>query len=179
MSSEETTYFFSYTRDDADFVLKLAQELRDIGINLWLDQLDITGGERWDRAVEEALAACQGMIVVLSPASVDSHNVMDEVSYALEENKLVVPVLHKARGIPFRLRRVQRFTADYAQGLADLLRALSIEQAEPTPASTEVEASVIADVAEPEAQIAQKITDDKFAPSVGARIGIKLKKGSK
>jgi len=84
------------------------------------------------------------MIVVLSPESVASNNVMDEVSYALEENKLVIPVLRKDCSIPFRLRRVQRidFTADYDTGFADLLRALGIEQ----PATTQ--APIVEDDAE-------------------------------
>ena len=141
MPSGKTKYFVSYTRADADFVLKLAKELRAAGANLWLDQLDILGGQRWDRAVEEALATCQSMIVVLSPESVVSNNVMDEVSYALEENKIVVPVLYKDCSIPFRLRRVQRieFTTDYDAGFADLLRALGIEQPAPTLESAEAE----------------------------------------
>ena len=142
MPVDETRYFISYTREDADFVLKLAKELRAAGANLWLDQLYIMGGQRWDRAVEEALATCHSMIVVLSPESVASHNVMDEVSYALEENKLVVPVLYKACSIPFRLRRVQRidFTTNYDTGFADLLRALGIEQLPTTTEPPEPEA---------------------------------------
>lgn len=32
-----------------------AQDLRSAGISLWFDQLDLHGGDRWDRAVEEAL----------------------------------------------------------------------------------------------------------------------------
>jgi hypothetical protein len=56
--------------------------------------------------------------------------VMDEVSYALDEGKLVVPVLIRSCNIPLRLRRVQYidFTADYDTGFAQLLRALGIEQ---------------------------------------------------
>ena len=42
--------FFSYAREDSEFVLKLAKELRAVGVNLWLDQLDILGGQRWDPA---------------------------------------------------------------------------------------------------------------------------------
>jgi hypothetical protein len=70
------------------------------------------------------------MIVVLSPASVASHNVMDEVSYALDEGKLVVPILLRSCAIPFRLRRVQYidFTASYNTGFSQLLRALGEEQ---------------------------------------------------
>jgi hypothetical protein len=100
-------YFFSYAHKDSEFVLKLAKELRAIGVKVWLDQLDIFGGQRWDRAIEGALRTCQGMIAVLSPESLASNNVMDEVSYALEEGKLVVPILLRVCVIPFRLRRVQ------------------------------------------------------------------------
>lgn len=128
---EELTYFFSYARRDGDFVLKLAKELRAVGANLWLDQLDILGGQRWDKAVEEALRRCQGMIIVLSPESLASDHVMDEVSFALEKGRLVVPVLLRASEIPFRLRRVQHidFTGEFERGFQQLLRALRIEPA--------------------------------------------------
>ena len=42
--------FFSYSRADGEFVLKLASDLRAAGIDLWLDQEDIPPGERWDRS---------------------------------------------------------------------------------------------------------------------------------
>src|SRR5215813_6218974 len=127
---EELTYFFSYAREDSEVVLKLATGLRAFGAKLWLDQLDIFAGQRWDRAVEEALVTCQGMIVVLSPASVASQNVLDEVSYALEEGKPVVPILLRSCAIPFRLRRVQYvdLTASYETGFSQLLRALRLDQ---------------------------------------------------
>ena len=48
----------------------------------------------------------QGQSVVLSPRSVTSQNVMDEVSYALEEGKRVVPIVCEDCKVPFRLRRV-------------------------------------------------------------------------
>src|SRR5262245_11632924 len=99
-SMVELQYFFSYARKDAAFVLRLAKELREVGINLWLDQLDILGGQRWDRAVEAALQTCQDMIVVLSPEALASNNVMDEVSYALEEGKTVIPILLHSCTIP-------------------------------------------------------------------------------
>jgi hypothetical protein len=83
--------FFSYSREDSHFALRLAGDLKEAGARVWLDQLDIAPGQRWDRAVEDALANCGSMLVILSPASVDSTNVMDEVSFALEEKKTVIP----------------------------------------------------------------------------------------
>ena len=121
-------FFISYAREDAEFVLRLARDLRAAGVPVWLDQLDIAGGQRWDLAVEQALRSARVMIVVLSPDAFASHNVMDEVSYALEEHKLVVPVTIRECDVPFRLRRVQRidFSADYDMGLQGLYAALGV-----------------------------------------------------
>lgn len=130
MPKSEIKYFFSYAHRDMEFALKLAKELRAVGVNLWLDQLDILGGQRWDRAIEGALERCDGMLAILSPESLASDNVMDEISYALEKGKLIIPILLRPCGIPFRLRRVQHvdFIADYGMGFSQLLRALRIEQ---------------------------------------------------
>ena len=104
----------------------LAKDLRAAGKNLWLDQLDIQPGDAWDRSVEEALKTSPELLAVLSPASVASANVMDEVSFALEERKRVVPILYRKCDIPFRLKRLQYidFTADYQLGFEALLRVL-------------------------------------------------------
>lgn len=130
MTTEVTRFFFSYAREDSDFVLKLARELRMSGANLWLDRLDIRGGQRWDEAVQAAVESCQGMVAILSPSAVASQNVMDEISYALEEKKQVIPVLYQKCAIPFRLRRVQYvdFSPGYEEAFAELLRALGLEQ---------------------------------------------------
>src|SRR6516225_1702334 len=113
--------FFSYSRDDSEFVLRVAGDLKTAGANVWLDQMDIVPGQRWDEAIERALADCPRMLVVLSPAAVHSTNVMDEVSFALQEGKTVVPIFFRDCAIPFRLRRVQyidlRF--DYSHGLTE------------------------------------------------------------
>ena len=124
--------FFSYCRDDAVFALQLTGDLKAAGARVWLDQLDILAGDRWDRAVEHALNACTTVLVLLSPKSVASTNVMDEVSFALEEKKVVIPILYQDCTIPFRLRRVHYvdFRGDYDQALQLLLRTL--RQGEPS-----------------------------------------------
>lgn len=121
----ETT-FFSYSRTDSAFVLRLAKDLRDAGAELWLDQLDIKAGSHWDSSIEAALKTAPRLIVILSPASVSSDNVMDEVSFALETGKTVIPVLLSQCTTPFRLRRLQHidFTGDYQMGLNQLLEAV-------------------------------------------------------
>lgn len=154
MSSEKT--FFSYSRDDSEFVLKLAKDLRAAGANIWLDQLDIPAGKRWDSEIEQALENAKGQLVILTPSSVDSHNVMDEVSYALEKGKHVIPILFKECQIPFRLKRLQYidFTGNYDTGFNQLLKALDLET------SKKEKAPEVSSIAE------QKITPDKQNPIV-------------
>ena len=106
VANDASAAFISYSRQDSEFALRLAEDLKAAGANVWLDQLDIAPGERWDRAVEKALQRCQRMLVILSPASVESDDVMDEVSFALEGAKTIIPILFKDCPIPFRLRRV-------------------------------------------------------------------------
>lgn len=128
MASGKT--FFSYSRADSEFVLKLAKDLRGAGADIWLDQLDISAGKRWDAEIEQALESAQVQLVILSPTSVGSNNVMDEVSYALEKGKHVVPILFIDCQIPFRLKRLQyiNFTNSYDIGFKELTKALNLEK---------------------------------------------------
>lgn len=137
MPDPTPTTFFSYSRTDSEFVLRLATDLRNAGAKVWLDQLDIGAGQLWDSAIEAALRASPRQVIVLSPEAVNSQNVMDEVSYALEEHKQVIPVFYRDCQMPFRLRRVQYidFRTDYDHGLRDLLRALGVAGPATVPVS--------------------------------------------
>ena len=120
--------FFSYSRFDSPFALKLAKDLREAGANVWIDQLDIQAGNHWDSAVEKALDNSATVLVILSPTSIVSPNVMDEVSFALDTGKRIIPVLFVDCVVPFRLRRLQRvdFTYDYGVGLNQLMQSLKL-----------------------------------------------------
>jgi len=124
------TIFFSYSRDNTEFVMDLAKELRQAGADVWLDQMDIKPGSRWDKSIENALVKSQTLLVILSKSSVESNNVMDEVSFALEEGKTIVPVLFEECDIPFRLRSLQfaDFTKDHTKGIKTLVDALDLHK---------------------------------------------------
>jgi TonB family protein len=158
--------FFSYCRADSDFALRLAGDLKAAGADVWLDQLDIIPGQRWDRAVEDTLTNCPRMVVILSPASVTSTNVMDEVSFALEEEKTVIPVIYRDCAIPFRLRRVQHvdFSKDYARGCQELLKTLAIGQSAGQGKSAQADADrAAAQPAQAEQQFAEKAEQERLA----------------
>jgi len=126
MSDNRT--FVSYSRADSEFALKLASDLRANGASIWLDQLDIAPGARWDSAIEDALRRSARVIVLLSPKAVASQNVLDEVSFALDEGKTIVPVLVETCAVPMRLRRLQHvdFTPGYEAALGRLLVTLGV-----------------------------------------------------
>lgn len=64
---------------------------------------------------------------MVSQSSIQSNNVMDEIAYALEERKLIIPLLVEDCRIPFRLRRLQYidFRSQYQDGIQNLLRSLT------------------------------------------------------
>lgn len=131
--SEGGRIFFSYSRTDSEFCLDLARDLEQAGHDAWVDQRDIEAGTPWDAAVEQALQEASTVIVVLSPDSVASPNVLAEASYAIDEEDLVIPILHRPCEVPLRLRRLQHidFTSDYASGLERLLAILEASAEKP------------------------------------------------
>lgn len=104
--SDATSYFLSYSRADQDFALRLAQDLRADGVAIFVDQWDIRPSEHWDRAIERAVGCCRGLVVIISPRSIASDNVMDEVSFAIDNRKSVLPVMIEKCTLPLRITRM-------------------------------------------------------------------------
>ena len=131
--AEGSRTFISYARKDSAFALKIAKDLRAAGAAIWIDQLDIPSGKPWDAAVQEAIERCPCLLVILSPDSMSTANVLDEVRYAVDQGKRVIPVLYRDCKIPYWLRRPQR--VDARIDLADLLRVFGAESPEIPPQS--------------------------------------------
>lgn len=126
MNAPPRSVFISYARADGELVLALARDLRAAGIPIWLDQLDIPPGVPWDAEIQRALLASDTVLCLLSPRSVASENVLDEISFALDEGKRVLPVRLGDCVMPLRLRRRQYvdFSGGREVGLARLIEAL-------------------------------------------------------
>ena len=130
LAAEAQAAFFSYSRDDSEFAFRLAKDLKSAGANVWLDQVDIAPGEEWDSAVEVALDQSPHMLLILSPSSVKSRNVRNEITFALNKQERIIPILYQDCEVPLQLLRVQHidFRSDYASGLKTLLETLAAEQ---------------------------------------------------
>jgi hypothetical protein len=99
--------FISYSRVNKDFAVRLARELKSEGFAVWLDQLDIPAGARWDVELEQALEESEIFMVIMTAAAISSENVRDEIGYAIDNGKRFLPVLLEPCNVPLRLRRFQ------------------------------------------------------------------------
>jgi hypothetical protein len=122
-----TQIFISYSHSDMEFASKLTKDLEQAGYEVWLDRTDIQTGARWDDEIVKGLNASEIFLVILSNKSTASQNVKDEIGYAMDHNKQIVPILLEACEVPFRLRRVQYvdFTAlKFEEGMKKVLTIL-------------------------------------------------------
>jgi hypothetical protein len=138
-TESQRSTFISYSRINEAFALELAKELKSAGYSVWLDQLDIPTGARWDDEIEKALSECSIFLAILTPAFIESENAKDEIGYAIDHGKRILPVLLEECEIPLRLTRIQYvdFTKmDYKDGLKsakELLEKLIKEESIPRP----------------------------------------------
>jgi hypothetical protein len=119
--------FLSYSRVDSDFADLLHRLLTSKGYDAWIDRQSIPVGGRWDNEIEGAIKNRSHLTVVLSPESVVSQNVADEWSYALDEGKVVVPLLYRSCDVPMRLRRmnwIDFITTPFADAFSKYLDVL-------------------------------------------------------
>ena len=120
------SHFLSYSRADDQFALRLATDLRAQGVSIFVDQWDIRPSEHWDRAIERAVDRCRGLVVIVSPRSIASDNVMDEISFAIEKRKAVLPVMIEKCVLPLRITRMHVIdgTGSYETALQQCLAEL-------------------------------------------------------
>ena len=123
--------FISYSRVNSDFAVRLAKDLDLAGINAWIDQSDIPTGARWDDTLQKAIDDSSVFLVLLSPELTSSQNVKDEVGYAIDNGKRILPVLVRPCIVPLRLRRFQYvdFTNNpYEKSLGEIKELLGHHQ---------------------------------------------------
>jgi len=118
--------FLSYSRTDTKFAKRLANDLKNHDFDVWMDQTHIPGGKHWDNNIEEALKNSFVVVVVVSPASVSSENVKDEISFAKKRDIPIVPAVYKEAETPLGWDRLQwiELHKDYDKGLNELVESI-------------------------------------------------------
>lgn len=79
--------FISHASADDDFVKALRTALADNGLSVWVDSLNLRGGDKLAPEIENAIAEAWQVIVVLSPNTINSPWVRREIQQAIEVEK--------------------------------------------------------------------------------------------
>ncbi|NWF70504.1 MAG: HEAT repeat domain-containing protein [Chloroflexi bacterium] len=126
--------FLSYRSIEVEFALRLAADLKNAGVNLWMDRLDIKPGDDWMKALGNAVNNCAALISVLTPEYVSSKYCQRELARADRIGRPIFPVILRpvsADDWPMEIELQQyidfsewRSETVYQQRLAQLLDAL-------------------------------------------------------
>jgi WD40 repeat protein/energy-coupling factor transporter ATP-binding protein EcfA2 len=87
--------FVSYSHRNRNFAERLARDLSDAGMDVWIDFREIQGGEQWRDEIFKGLAQAEIVAACLSPEAVSSEWCRREISTARTESKLLIPVIFK------------------------------------------------------------------------------------
>jgi adenylate cyclase len=123
--------FISYSREDKDKVLGLADKLRAAGVSLWIDQGGIDAATMWGEEIVHALDGAKVLLLMVSEAAVRSHNVIKEVVLASERKSHILPVHLEPTQLPpsFKyplagIQHIEFYQGEPAANLQTILRAL-------------------------------------------------------
>ncbi len=104
--------FISYSSKDREQAEQLTELLASAGLSVWIDKSGIEAAESWSESIVDAIDSCKAFIVMLSPASILSNNVVKEVSLASEKRKKILPLdlepVELPKNMQYALAGIQR-----------------------------------------------------------------------
>ncbi|MBZ0275587.1 MAG: TIR domain-containing protein [Anaerolineae bacterium] len=125
--------FINYARADELFAVELAEDLRNAGIRVWVDVLDMARGEDWYEAIEAALRRCSLMLLIVSPSTARAASSRAELMRFMDAGKIVIPALRYAgdlNGLNLYHPPID-FSQNYHTGLENLLHLLLLPKSQP------------------------------------------------
>jgi len=88
--------FISYSHKDTSYAHQLADTLKEMGFEVWIDaRLDY--GSQWPNEIQKQLDACGAFLVIMSPRSFESEWVQNELGRAKRLRKPLFPLLDLLR----------------------------------------------------------------------------------
>jgi TIR domain len=134
--------FLSYARDDSASAQEFEKGLIAAGIEVWRDQKSLYGGEQWPKAIGEAIASSDALLLVWSARAVKSYFVEFEWTTALALKKLIIPCLLDDTPLPSSLSAVNTISCrDIETALPAIIQGVSgpIGQTDPVRKSNVIE----------------------------------------
>jgi TIR domain len=97
-----TSVFVSHSSEDNYFVDFLIELLKFHRLDVWADRTNLEAGGTFTADIEQALAACENMVVVLSQRSAKSSWITREVAHfrAVDASRPIIPLLLDGKADP-------------------------------------------------------------------------------
>ena len=89
---QEPFAFFSYCHKDSDRVYPLIEKLTELGYRIWFDE-GIGIGDEWPEVIARKLEECDTFLVAMTPDYCCSHNCKNEMTYQVEDQKPMLPLM--------------------------------------------------------------------------------------
>jgi hypothetical protein len=127
--------FISHAWEDNHLVRRLQTELQAAGVEVWVDDSGIRGGDNLPMRINDALEWCDVLLLIWSKAASKSPWVKLEWTTAIALKRKIIPCLLDDSQLPIILvgmRYLDFLNVD--QGIAQLLRALKPTKQSMTPA---------------------------------------------
>ncbi len=84
--------FISYSRKNIAFAERLARDISDAGLDVWIDFRNIQGGNVWQEAIFDGINQSDIVIVCLSPDAIESEWVRRELLMSRSQHKFIFPL---------------------------------------------------------------------------------------
>lgn len=89
--------FLSYAREDRPAAQRIAEALRAFGIETWIDQSELRGGDAWDHQIRRQIKDCALFVPLVSARTQSRGEGYFRLEWTLAEER----AQHFARGVPF------------------------------------------------------------------------------
>jgi internalin A len=129
---QPTKVFISYSHQDKVFAKKLAGELESQGMKVWWDFESLKGGQDWQKEIERGIKQCDFFLVALTPDAVTSEWVGNEITYASNAQKTIIPLHLKKCEVPIGLIKKQYIDFDKQTQKAAIKELIGILKSEIT-----------------------------------------------
>jgi hypothetical protein len=116
--------FISYSTTDEDFAKRLHSKMREAGLRVWFAPEDMQAGKKIHEQVDEAIRVFDKLLLVISPNSIESKWVRDEIRRARKsETRDGRKKLFPVRIMDYKpIKQWQSFYADLAEDVAEEIR---------------------------------------------------------
>jgi hypothetical protein len=124
--------FLSHARKDGALARQLAERLMRAGFAVWLPEDEIAPGDNWAKKVGKALDEAEWMVLLLTPAAMESDWLRQDIAFALGSRKyegrvfsvFVGLTLEAGRDMPWILLKLPHRQVESAKNFGEVVKEI-------------------------------------------------------